>query len=266
MSKKNFSFAFKLFWSDKFESIFFLHFCNFRIRGQLGTVFMYCRNSGILIAYILGTYMTYITSSYYFIGITLMFLIAIWFVPSTPQHHLRKNNLVSAQKSFNFYNKHRLQNDPKFCMVQFDSLREVANDNTSGPKLTWKDISECVQPPLLWHEEKLLIVFFSLCVFRFISVDSRNGMLQAIIFSILNVLTAQIVFLTYGSSVIKESGTDLSPGVASIIMGVVQLFVHIFLFCLQTWYIIWKSYSTFLFFFSSENDQVRHIHHIQIDR
>lgn len=103
---------------------------------------MYCRNSGILIAYILGTYFTYITSSYYFIGMTLIFLVGIWFVPSTPQYHLRKNNLVPAQKSFNFYNKHRLQSDPKFCMVQFDSLRDVANVNTTGPKLSWRDVGE----------------------------------------------------------------------------------------------------------------------------
>lgn len=113
-----------------------------RIRGQLGTIFMYARNSGILIAYILGTYFTYITSSFYFIGITMVFLVGIWFVPSTPQYFLRKNNLVAAQKSFNFYNKHRLQSDPKFCMVQFDSLRDVANENTAGTRLTWRDISE----------------------------------------------------------------------------------------------------------------------------
>lgn len=105
---------------------------------------MYARNSGILIAYILGTYFTYITSSYYFIGITTIFLVGIWFVPSTPQYFLRKNNLVAAQKSFNFYNKHRLQSDPKFCMVQFDSLRDVANVNTSGTRLTWKDMSKCI--------------------------------------------------------------------------------------------------------------------------
>lgn len=105
---------------------------------------MYCRNSGILIAYILGTYFTYITSSYYFIGMTLIFLVGIWFVPSTPQYHLRKNNLVPAQKSFNFYNKHRLQSDPKFCMVQFDSLRDVANVNTTGPKLSWRDVGEYI--------------------------------------------------------------------------------------------------------------------------
>lgn len=48
-------------------------------------------------------------------------------------------------------------------------------------------------------------------------------MLQAIIFSVLNVLTAQIVFLTYGSSVIRKSGTHLSPGASSIFMGAVQL-------------------------------------------
>lgn len=74
----------------------------------------------------------------------MLFLLGIWFVPSTPQYHLRKNNMEPAQKAFNYYNKHRLQTDPKFCMVQFESLRDVATVNKTESKLTWKDIGEYI--------------------------------------------------------------------------------------------------------------------------
>lgn len=103
---------------------------------------MYARNSGILIAYSLGSYFTYIQSSFFFTGSTLIFLVAIWFVPSTPQYFLHKNKVESAQQSFNFYNKHRLQSDPKFCMVQFESLKDCANMVKSNSRLTWKAIGE----------------------------------------------------------------------------------------------------------------------------
>lgn len=39
----------------------------------------------------------------------------------------------------------------------------------------------------------------------------------------LNILTAQIVFLTYGSTIIEKTGTSLTSATASIFMGVVQL-------------------------------------------
>lgn len=54
---------------------------------------MYTRNIGILIAYLLGSYYNYITSSIFFIGITVVFLAIFLFVPSTPQYLLQKNNL-----------------------------------------------------------------------------------------------------------------------------------------------------------------------------
>lgn len=113
----------------------------FRIRGQLSTIFMNARNIGVLIAFTLGSYFDYITSSIFFTAITIIFLVAIWFVPSTPQYFLRKNEIGEAQKAFNFYNQHRLQTDPKYCVVQFENLKGVAKEVECDSKLAWKDIS-----------------------------------------------------------------------------------------------------------------------------
>lgn len=53
-------------------------------------------------------------------------------------------------------------------------------------------------------------------------VKSRYGFLQAIMFPLLNTLTAQSIFLTYGSAIIAKS-THLSSAGSSIFMAVVQL-------------------------------------------
>lgn len=62
------------------------------IRGQIGTIYMYARNFGILIAFTIGSYYNYITASLFFIAITVVFLATFLFVPSTPQHFLQKND------------------------------------------------------------------------------------------------------------------------------------------------------------------------------
>ena len=48
-------------------------------------------------------------------------------------------------------------------------------------------------------------------------------MVQAIIFSILNIFTAHFVFVTYGTEILLKSGTNLPSGGSSIFMAVVQL-------------------------------------------
>lgn len=48
-------------------------------------------------------------------------------------------------------------------------------------------------------------------------------MVQAIIFGLLGVLSAQFIFLTYGSNIIENAGTHLSTEVSSIMMALAQL-------------------------------------------
>lgn len=60
-------------------------------------------------------------------------------------------------------------------------------------------------------------------LFSIFVVEARFGIFQAIIIAMLNVTTAQFVFITYGSNIVQRSGTVLSPGVASISMAIFQL-------------------------------------------
>lgn len=68
----------------------------------------------------------------------------------------------------------------------------------------------------------LKIGSFYLVSFLF-PVNSRYGFVQAIMLSLLNNLTGLVVFLTYGTIIIRKSGTHLPSGGPSVIIGAVQL-------------------------------------------
>lgn len=53
--------------------------------------------------------------------------------------------------------------------------------------------------------------------------NSRRGMVQGMIFSLLNIFTAHFVFVTYGTEIVNNFGTNLPSSASSIFMGVVQL-------------------------------------------
>lgn len=63
---------------------------NFSVRGRLGSILPLARNSGILIAYIAGALVGYEYRPFVFIFIPIIYLILVYFLPNTPQHHLKK--------------------------------------------------------------------------------------------------------------------------------------------------------------------------------
>lgn len=53
--------------------------------------------------------------------------------------------------------------------------------------------------------------------------NARKGLIQAILIPLLNQLSASYTFLTYGSNIIKQSGTNLPPKTASISLALVTV-------------------------------------------
>lgn len=108
-----------------------------RVRGRLRTIFRYAQYVAISIAFFAGSYFDFVTSSLYFIGITITFLAAISFIPSTPQYFQQKNKSELAEKAAKFYYKHQQYTD------QFESDQsDLAKSDESLKKLAWKDISK----------------------------------------------------------------------------------------------------------------------------
>lgn len=53
--------------------------------------------------------------------------------------------------------------------------------------------------------------------------ETRKGMIQALIFPLLNQLCGAYIFLTYGTTIIANSGTHLSSQMSTISLAVVQI-------------------------------------------
>lgn len=59
----------------------------------MGTLSSVMRNTGILLAYIVGALLDYSQTPYVFICLPLLFVINFWFLPSTPQYLIRRGHL-----------------------------------------------------------------------------------------------------------------------------------------------------------------------------
>lgn len=75
----------------------------FSIRGGLGSVSLFLRNIGTLIAYILGATVEYEQIPYICVLIPIAFTIVFATLPNTPQYYVRKGQMkVSSNENFHF--------------------------------------------------------------------------------------------------------------------------------------------------------------------
>lgn len=140
-------------------------------------------------------------------------------------------NFQAAEKAYKFYNKHRLETHARDCTIQFESLKTLAKEVREEPKLTLDDICRLIE----W----LFFVIFgsnsnsqTILKAELFSVQVRYAMFQAVMFGLLQCLSAHFTFLTYGSKIIEQSGTHLSSEVSSISMALVQMFATFVTFVL----------------------------------
>jgi MFS family permease len=62
-----------------------------RIRGTLGCLIVLITNYGVLLAYILGTFLKYEAIPWVCMPISILFLIGFWKLPDTPAYLMAKN-------------------------------------------------------------------------------------------------------------------------------------------------------------------------------
>lgn len=63
-------------------------FWNFSVRGRLSSIPLVMRNTGVLIAYVLGATIDYFTIPLICVIIPIVFVINFTFLPNTPRFHL----------------------------------------------------------------------------------------------------------------------------------------------------------------------------------
>lgn len=73
-----------------------------RVRGVLGSFFIFFINFGTLVMFVAGNYLSYSLVPRIMIAFPIAFAIAFAFLPETPEYLLRRGNVTQAEKSLIF--------------------------------------------------------------------------------------------------------------------------------------------------------------------
>ncbi|KAH8263139.1 hypothetical protein KR044_005136 [Drosophila immigrans] len=170
---------------------------NSSIRGSLTSMVMLSVNLGILVGYILSTYLAYHVVPFLGILLPIAYFIANLLLPETAPYLLKQNRVLDAETSFKYYQNQRADLEADY-KTEFEELRLAVNAqkarNTTA--ITYRDL---ITKPAL----KAFGAAFILC-----SSNQFSG-----IFS----------FVNYMSDIFKASGAVFDVNTCTIIIGVVQI-------------------------------------------
>lgn len=103
----------------------------FSIRGALGTILSFAWTLGIVIGYMLSSWMNYVHVPYVSVALGGIFLLTFVWLPESPDYLIYKSNYKAAERSFAFYGK--------------DYDKETLNHSLvveQDKQITWKDFKK----------------------------------------------------------------------------------------------------------------------------
>lgn len=118
---------------------FFSFLLYFRVRGRLGSLLMLTANSGILLAFIVGHYLEYVSVACLHLGFPLLFLFLFVFFPDTPFHYIKTDNLKVLQINFVFSIHLSFENVPfSDCSDIYRWQRNLYDFTKISTQMIWK--------------------------------------------------------------------------------------------------------------------------------
>lgn len=163
---------------------------NVEIRGLLGSFLMLFTNLGILVGYIVCSFLSYRTVPWLAVGISVVFLIGFAIVPETPKYLAMKGGKEEQLK----------------ISIEFYTGKPYVKDETH----TKEGVSSKHVPTSL----KLK----TLC-----DTSTRNAFKLALILMSCCCFSGVFTVLNYTETIFKEAGSNLSPSISSIIVALIQL-------------------------------------------
>ncbi|XP_055295153.1 uncharacterized protein LOC129564928 [Sitodiplosis mosellana] len=169
-----------------------------KVRGTLGSMMILICNSGILLGFILASYLDYFGQIKANILLPTLFFLFFNFFPETPEWLLKRNQKIAAEKSRNFYRG--LNNPPSYEMKQVDekekTYEKVVNDESIDDGLSLSD---------------------------FFTPAAKKAILIGVVIGSLNQLCGNFAMINYTNKIFAEAGSTLSGSAASVIVAIVQL-------------------------------------------
>ncbi|EDV32164.1 uncharacterized protein Dana_GF14177 [Drosophila ananassae] len=188
--------------------IYIVELASESVRGVLGTFVVLTCNGGILLAFILGYYFNYATVAWIMSILSFVFVGCFWFMPETPQYLLKSKKVEEAELSLRYYRN--IRNNPakelsEDLQQELEKLKvtdkadtnpddDESDDDDNG--VTWADFAE---PKI----RKAFLIGLGLISF--------------------NQLCGCFAMLNYTAVIFEQAGASMSPTIAAIVVGAIQL-------------------------------------------
>ncbi|XP_067617013.1 uncharacterized protein [Eurosta solidaginis] len=178
------------------------------IRGALTSMAMMFLSCGILVGYILPSYLNYHLIPCIVIGFPLIYMTAMAYFPDTPTSLLHRRQVEEARASFNFYRniKSERKSQQEMCINEMQisainsEFEELVSAKLQGEKCT----------PITYHD--------------FFNKSALKKFALAFVIIILNQFSGSFAFVNYMSHIFAESSSTMDPKKSTIIIGLVQIF------------------------------------------
>ncbi|KAH8263138.1 hypothetical protein KR044_005135 [Drosophila immigrans] len=177
--------------------IYISEVANSGIRGSLTSMVMLSVNLGILVGYILSTYLAYHVVPFLAIILPIAYFIANLLLPETSPYLLKQNRVLDAETSFKYYQNQRADLEADY-KAEFEELRLAVNAQKARntTTLTYRDL---ITKPAL---KAFGAAFILSAGYQFSGIFS---------------------FINYMSDIFNASGALFDVNTCTIIIGVVQI-------------------------------------------
>ncbi|XP_073824924.1 facilitated trehalose transporter Tret1-like isoform X2 [Musca autumnalis] len=175
--------------------LFISEIADTNIRGTLATMLMLSVNIGILIGFIISTYVAYYIIPFCILTLPVLYLVLACVLPETTQHLLQKKKYADAEKSFFFYQMSNSK--PSLSDRQnFENLKSIIENRNDEGSLSYKD---------------------------FVTRDALKCFATTAVLLFVNQFSGIFAFVNYMSDIFLNSGSTMDPNTCTIIMGVAQI-------------------------------------------
>ncbi|XP_055308413.1 facilitated trehalose transporter Tret1-like [Sitodiplosis mosellana] len=171
-----------------------------RVRGVLGSTLVLSGNIGILIAFTLGNYFDFTITPKFVIASAALCFVLLFSFPETPLFLMKQNKISEAEKSIRFYQNLKGDTDYEVLQTEMNKLRSSLEGNS--PNKTTNNSLKCSD---------------------LMTGSGKKAMIIGIVLAALNQLCGCFAMLQYTANIFKEAGSNMSPNMSAIVVGVIQL-------------------------------------------
>lgn len=174
-----------------FASLYVSETAQDTVRGTLGSYLTLFTNAGVIFAYIIGSYVSYYTFVYIAILIPVMYVVGLIWLPETPNYLVNRGKYTEAEISLRWLRG----KDDKLVELELSKLNSFVKER--GETVSLKQMLR--------------------------ATGTRRALIIGLVLATNLQFSGIFAVLSYTVNIFQESGSDLSPNAATILIGALQL-------------------------------------------